>query len=125
MYSVDEKSFEKIVAKAIDEIPDKYARHIKNLAFVVEDEPSQQQRHKLKLQPYQSLFGLYEGVPMTKRPGGYNLVLPDKITIFKRPTEFSVNSHEELVDRVKQTIWHEVAHYYGLDHFQIDELEAK
>ncbi len=125
MYIVDEENFEKIVAKAIDEIPTKYASHIKNLAFVVEDEPSLEQRHRLKLGPYQSLFGLYEGVPMTKRSSGYNLVLPDKITVFKKPIEFSVNNHKELVERVKQTIWHEVAHYYGLDHGQIDELESK
>ncbi len=123
MFVVDQKTFEQIVADAIDSIPPKYATHIKNLAFVVEDDPSVHQRNKLKLGPHQSLFGLYEGVPLTKRAGGYNLVLPDKITVFKHPVEMSANSYADVVEQVKHTIWHEVAHYYGLDHFMIDELE--
>ena len=125
MYTTSDEQFRKIVADAIDNIPKKYAKHIKNLAFVVEEEPSQAQRQKLKLAPYQSLYGLYEGIPMTGRSGGYNLVLPDKITIFKRPIEFSVDSHDELVKQVEHTLWHEVAHYYGLGHGRIDELDNK
>ncbi len=125
MYTVDDKTFESIVADAIDNIPPKYAQHIKNLAFVVEDEPTLAQRQKLKLGPHQTLFGLYEGVPLTGRAGGYNLVLPDKITIFKRPVEFSASNHEQLVEQVRRTLWHEVAHYYGLGHGRIHELEDK
>ncbi len=123
MYTVDDKTFENIVAQAIDDIPTKYAEHIKNLAFVVEDEPSLAQRHKLKLNDHQTLFGLYEGIPLTGRAGNYNLVLPDKITVFKRPIEWSANDHSQLVQKVKDTIWHEVAHYYGLGHGRIHELE--
>ena len=124
MFIVSQAEFEKIVAKAIDDIPPKYAKHIKNLAFVVEDEPSQAQRQKLHLQNHQTLFGLYEGVPLTSR-GNYNLALPDKITIFKRPMEFATNSLEELTEQVRHTLWHEVAHYYGLDHGRINELDNK
>ncbi len=123
MYTVDDKAFEKIVAGAIDAIPTKYAKHIKNLAFVVEDEPSPGQRQKLQLRDHQTLFGLYEGVPLTGRSSNYNMVLPDKITVFKRPIEWSANNHDELVQKVKDTIWHEVAHYYGLGHGRIHELE--
>lgn len=123
MYTVDDKAFEKIVAGAIDAIPTKYAKHIKNLAFVVEDEPSPAQRQKLQLRDHQTLFGLYEGVPLTGRSSNYNMVLPDKITVFKRPIEWSANNHDELVQKVKDTIWHEVAHYYGLGHGRIHELE--
>ncbi len=123
MFKVDDETFRKIVADAIDNIPAKYAKHIKNLAFVVEDEPTSQQRTKMKLGPHQSLFGLYEGVPMTRRPSGYNLVLPDKITVFKIPIELHSFSRDSLVANVEKTIWHEVAHYYGLDHGQIHELE--
>lgn len=125
VYTVDDKTFEAIVGRAIDGIPTKYAQHIKNLAFVVEDEPSTAQRQKLKLRDHQTLFGLYEGVPLTQRSGNYNLVLPDKITVFKRPIEWSANSQDELVQKIKDTIWHEVAHYYGLGHGRIHELEDR
>ena len=124
MFVVSQAKFEKIVAKAIDNIPSRYAQHLKNLAFVVEDEPSMAQRQKLHLHNNQTLYGLYEGVPLTRR-GNYNLVLPDKITIFKRPMEMTANSLEELASQVENTIWHEVAHYYGLDHGRINELEGK
>lgn len=125
MYIVSQEEFERLVGQAIDAIPDGYAKNIKNLAFVVEDLPTPEQRVKLNLHPNESLFGLYEGVPLTRRSGGYNLVLPDKITIFKRPMEMSVNSLPDLKAQIKHTIWHEVAHYYGLDHARIHELEDK
>lgn len=125
MHQLDAKQFEKIVADAIDNIPPKYADHIKNLAFVVEDEPTPEQRIKLNLHAHQTLFGLYEGVPLTRRSGNYNLVLPDKITIFKKPIEMSANSLDDVVNQVNNTVWHEVAHYYGLGHGRIHELEDK
>jgi predicted Zn-dependent protease with MMP-like domain len=124
MFAVSDDEFQKIVADAIDNIPSGYAKHIKNLAFIVEDEPSPDQRQRQHLQANQTLFGLYEGVPLTNR-GNYNLALPDKITIFKKPIEWSVNNHEELVQQVRHTLWHEVAHYYGLGHGRINELENK
>lgn len=124
MFVVSQKEFENIVADAIDNIPPGYGERIKNLAFIVEDDPSLEQRQKLKLNSYQTLFGLYEGTPLTNR-GNYNLALPDKITLFKNPIEMSVNSHPELVEQVRQTLWHEVAHYYGLGHGRIHELENK
>ena len=125
MFSVSDEKFNEIVSKAIDNIPAKYGKHIKNLAFVVEDEPNAEQRRKLGLGPEQSLFGLYEGVPLTKRNGSYNLVLPDKITIFKSPVESNANNLDELQEQVNKTLWHEVAHYYGLGHANIKELEDK
>lgn len=123
MIEVTQEEFEQIVSQAIDDIPDKYFEHINNVVFVIEDEPTIEQRQKLRLHPHQSLFGLYEGIPITKRAGNYNMVLPDKITIFKHPIESTCGSHEELIAQVNKTVWHEVAHYYGLDHLQIDKLE--
>lgn len=123
MFSVSDEEFEKIVSKAIDDIPPKYAKHIKNLAFVVENEPTLAQRQRLHLHNDQTLFGLYEGVPLTQRGSGYNLVLPDKITLFKQPVEWTSNSLAELTEQVRHTLWHEVAHYYGLGHGRINELD--
>src|SRR3990167_7335800 len=116
MFSVDEKTFRHIVSQAIDAIPERYAKHIKNLAFVVEDEPTAAQLQRNNLSPGQTLLGLYEGVPLTNRSNNYNLVLPDKITIFKQPIERQAGSLEELKAIVDKTVWHEVAHYYGLGH---------
>lgn len=117
--------FEKIVSIAIDAIPEKYFKQLNNVAFVSADDPSAEQRRKLKLRDNQSLFGLYEGVPLTKRASGYNMVLPDKITIFKNPIEQTSSSMEELQKLVQNTVWHEVAHYFGLDHTQIHQLENR
>ncbi len=125
MIRVDDEAFEQLVSRAIDDIPQKYARNIKNLAFVVEDEPSEEQRQRLELHQGQTLYGLYEGIPLTRRSSGYNLVLPDKITIFRKPMEFNSNTLDDLAETVKHTVWHEVAHYFGLDHDRIHELEAK
>lgn len=119
------KQFEEIVTNSISKIPQPYANNINNIAFFIEDEPSEQQRVSLGLRPCQSLFGLYEGVPLTERRGGYALTLPDKITIFKNTHEEYANNLEELKTQVANTVWHEVAHYFGLNHDKIYQLENK
>jgi predicted Zn-dependent protease with MMP-like domain len=124
MYHVEPAQFEQLVSDAIDAIPRKYAQHIKNLAFVVEDDPTPAQRQKLQLAHHQTLFGLYEGLPITKR-ANYNLVLPDKITLFRNPIESVSHDLSSLKNQIKQTVWHEVAHYFGLDHDQIHALESR
>lgn len=120
---ITEDEFSKLVATAIDNIPEQYARHIKNLAFVVEYEPTKEQLHKLHLYHGQTLYGLYEGLPITHRASSYNLVLPDKITIFQGPIQASCHDMNQLKKLVQQTVWHEVAHYFGLDHDAIHKLE--
>lgn len=116
--------FEKIVSEAIDAIPPRYQKRLENVAFIVEDEPSSEQRHKLNLRFNESLFGLYEGAPLPTRFGQTKL-LPDKITIFKHPLLAASSDIEDLKKRIHNTVWHEVAHYFGLDHGRIDELEQK
>ena len=118
------EEFEKVVGDGIDAIPPLYQKHLKNVAFIIEDEPTPEQRQKLSLYPNELLFGLYEGVPLPQRQGTTKL-LPDKITIFKNPALLVSRNLEELREHVRHTIWHEVAHYYGLDHKRIHELEDK
>jgi predicted Zn-dependent protease with MMP-like domain len=101
-----------------------YKKHLQNVAFIIEDDPSSEQRIKLNLYPNETLFGLYEGVPLPQR-GGATKLLPDKITIFKNPAIAVSSSIEELREHIRHTIWHEVAHYYGLNHTRIHELERK
>lgn len=120
--SIDE--FEKFIGEGIDAIPPLYKERLENVAFLVEDYPTPEQRVKLNLFPNETLFGLYEGVPLPLRNGTLKL-LPDKITIFKKPMEAVSQTPAEVKELVRHTIWHEVAHYYGLDHKRIHELDGK
>src|SRR5688500_1285135 len=121
---ISDDDFSHIIAECLDELPEEYVKGLQNVLITYEDEPSEEQRKKQKLRPYQTLLGLYEGVPMTKRGAGYQFVLPDKITIFKNPILSQSSGPEEFKARVKHTLWHEVAHFYGLDHDRIHEIES-
>ena len=125
MVEISDEQFEALINESMDELPQEYIKRLDNVAIVYEDQPSPDQRTKLKLRCGESLFGLYEGIPLTKRGAGYNLVLPDKITIFKLPILHSSHTLTDLKQQVKHTLWHEIAHYYGLDHDRIHYLESK
>jgi len=122
MYSVDQQTFEEMVHTALAALPKNHREKINNVAIVIEDQPSLAQRQALQLRGDQGLFGLYEGVPLNSRMGQTKL-LPDKITLFQLPLQYASSSHEQLQSRVARTVWHEVAHYYGLNHTQIYKLE--
>ncbi len=122
MINISNEEFDKLVAAAIDKIPKLYQKYLNNVAFLVEDLPTVEQRQRLKLYPNETLFGLYEGVPLPQR-GGTTKLLPDKITIFKLPILSVSKDLPDLKEKIYHTIWHEVAHYYGLDHKRIHELE--
>ncbi len=123
MIQVSDKQFEAIVGQAIDAIPALYIDRLQNVAFIIEDLPTPEQNIQFGLRCNDLLFGLYEGVPLPQRQGRTKL-LPDKITLFKKPLEAVSRDIADLTRRVKHTIWHEVAHYYGLDHKRIHELES-
>lgn len=109
----------------MDELPEKYIVGLKNVLVTYEDEPSQQQRQELKLACNQSLFGLYQGIPLTQRGNGFSGQLPDKITLFKLPLLRNSQNMISFKKQIKHTLWHEIAHYYGLNHARIHELENK
>ena len=125
MIELTDEAFEAIIADALDTLPERYLNHVNNVAIVWEKEPTPAQREKLKLRGDQSLYGLYEGIPLTQRNNNYSMVLPDKITIFKNPTLYFAHSIEDVKKQVKNTLWHEIAHHYGLGHDRIHELEGK
>jgi predicted Zn-dependent protease with MMP-like domain len=122
MVKISDKEFGKILSESINDIPPLYKKHLKNVAFLVEEEPTPQQRQQLHLRCNDLLFGLYEGVPLPRR-GGATKLLPDKITVFKGPIELTSENLAEIRKKVRHTVWHEVAHYYGLGHKRIHELE--
>ena len=120
----NEDEFEKYLTEAIDSVPPQYASRLQNVAFILEDYPTPEQRLKLNLYPNETLFGLYEGVPLPARAGTLKL-LPDKITIFKYPLQAASRTPAQLRENIGHTVWHEVAHYFGLDHTRIHELDIK
>ena len=124
---MSDEEFERLVGEGLDAIPEKYLHRLQNVAVVIADTPSQLQRTKTHLGRGWTLFGLYEGIPLTERGELYGgLVLPDKITIFKDPIlEHADNDPTKIRDIVRDTVWHEIAHYFGYNDNEIEEREEK
>jgi predicted Zn-dependent protease with MMP-like domain len=112
VYPVDSAEFERLVGEALDAIPPELGRLMSNVAVLVEDEPP----------PGEDLLGLYEGVPLTERDGWYSGVLPDTITIFRMPILRICETECDVVEEVRTTVVHEVAHHFGIDDDELDEL---
>ena len=122
MIQVTDEEFQRLIDEALGELPGEHVKNIKNVAILYEDQPTPEQRQTLQLRHDQTLLGLYEGTPLSQRQGMTRL-LPDKITLFKLPLQYHANTPPELKEQIKHTLWHEIAHYYGLDHDKIRELE--
>ncbi len=122
MIDINDEQFQALINQALDELPGEHVKNIKNVAILYENEPTPPQREQLKLHNDQTLLGLYEGRPLSQRQGMTRL-LPDKITLFKGPLTRQANTPSELKEAIKHTLWHEIAHYYGLNHAKIHELE--
>ena len=121
---ITDQEFDQLVTRAMNELPQEYITQLDNVAIVYADEPTDEQIRRMKIDNNHLLLGLYEGIPRTQRGTGYNLVLPDKITLFKGPILAITHTKEALLEQIKRTLWHEIAHHYGLDHDRIDALEA-
>ncbi len=122
MVEVNDDEFQALIDDALGTLPQAYVSRLKNVAILYEHDPTPEQRQKLALRSDQTLFGLYEGVPLPQRQGGTTL-LPDKITLFINPLCVSAASVDELKEHIRHTLWHEMAHYFGLGHKRIQELE--
>jgi predicted Zn-dependent protease with MMP-like domain len=123
MLSIPDEEFEKLIGEALDTLPEKYVKGLDNVLITFEDEPTPEQRVELKLHCNQTLFGLYQGVPRIARGNGYHMVVPDKITVFKNPILRFSRDIASLKEQIRHTLWHEIAHHYGLDHDRIHALE--
>jgi len=112
------RRFERLVARALDDLPPAVAAMLDNVEVVVEDEPTPDQLGRApagECAADEILFGLYEGVPRLERGSGYTLVLPDKITIFRGPLERTYRSPQAITREVRVTVMHELAHHLGFD----------
>lgn len=122
MDAIDDADFQELIDRAFDSLPTTHRDAVKNVAIVISDEPSEEQRVQLALHCNQTLLGLYSGVPLPQRQGRMDLP-PDVITIFKLPLLAMSANEKQLYEEVRHTLWHEVAHYFGLNHDRIHELE--
>jgi predicted Zn-dependent protease with MMP-like domain len=110
---MSDEEFEKLIGEALDSLPKEFAEKLNNVIVTFETFPSPYQMWKMKIPPWGLLFGLYEGVPQTKR-GIYYSALPDKITIFKYPILRVSSSPEEAKERIRRVVIHEIGHHFGL-----------
>jgi predicted Zn-dependent protease with MMP-like domain len=117
--------FDRLVSDAYARIPRRFRARLKNVALVVEAEPTGAQLARGRVPRGGTLLGLYEGRPLTTRSVFEPFAMPDRITIFQGPHERLARSAEELVRLVHDTVWHEVAHYFGMDELQVRRAERK
>jgi predicted Zn-dependent protease with MMP-like domain len=117
--------FTRLVEEALDEIPRRFRREMKNVAVIVENEPPAQILAEMEITPPDSLFGLYQGTPLPERGWGYGNSLPDRISIYQGPIEDACDRDEEIRDCVAETVIHEFGHYFGMSEEEIEEIEEK
>ena len=113
------ESFQVLVAEALDSLPDEIAARMENVEIVVEDEPPPE--HLGRLQGGATLFGLYQGIPLTDR-GNYGNALPDKISIYRGPIVRYARTPARIREQVRRTVIHEIAHHFGIDESRLAEL---
>jgi predicted Zn-dependent protease with MMP-like domain len=122
---VDRREFERIVAGAVENLPDEFQSRLENIDIVVQDWPSQYQTNRVGLKHGKILLGLYEGVPQTKRTH-YGLVPPDKITIFQKPIEMKCEQQDtEIAEEITKVVKHEIAHHFGISDARLKQLENR
>ena len=119
---MDRLSFEKLVENALTRLPRRFKQKIKNISIEVEDIPSQELLRDMGIERG-TLFGLYQGVPLTAREWNYGNMLPDRITIYQRPIEQTAQSPAEIEEIVLDTVIHEIGHYFGFDDEELDRIE--
>ena len=117
--------FNRLVEEALDDIPPRFRQAMNNIAIVLEDEPSPELLADMEIEPPDSLYGLYQGTPLTERSWGYGNALPDRISLFQRTIEEDSEDAEDVVVCIAETLIHEIGHYFGLSEEQIEEIEDK
>ena len=125
------RQFERLVARArrdveraVRDYPPRFRREMENVALVVEDEPEPERLADMEIEPPDTLYGLYEGIPLPEREWTHGNVLPDVITIYQRPILEDCEDEDDVVKAIGETVIHEFGHYFGMDEDQIDEIEA-
>jgi predicted Zn-dependent protease with MMP-like domain len=116
MIAVSPERFEELVAEALDGLPEWIQQRLENVEVLIEDRPPAGRGGT-------GLLGLYEGVPLTRRGGGYFGVLPDRITLFRINLQRISRDEDDLQRRVRHTVVHEVAHFFGISDDRLREID--
>jgi predicted Zn-dependent protease with MMP-like domain len=122
---VDRLAFEHLVADALASIPRRFRTAMRNLAIVVEDEPSAELLAEMEIEPPDTLLGLYQGTPLTERTWDFGNALPDRILIFQGPHERDADDEDDLVVAIAETLIHEIGHYFGMSEEEIEDIEER
>jgi predicted Zn-dependent protease with MMP-like domain len=123
MLKVSRKKFEELVAKAIETLPPFFREKLQNVEVVIEDAPGTEMLEEMGMDPKRdTLYGLYEGTPLTERDSTEAWQLPDKITIFRVPLLEDCESEKALVEEVQITVVHEFAHFFGIEEDALEEM---
>lgn len=120
---MDSAAFEQLVVDALESLPAQFQAYLTNVDVIVERLPNREQRRALGLRPWQSVYGMYDGVPLTERSGD-PLAPPDAIIIFQETLERDFRSPAALRDQVRRTVLHEIAHVFGISDERLRELGA-
>ena len=117
--------FERLVADALETMPQSFRQAVRNVAVIVEDAPAPELLDDVGVDPPDTLFGLYEGVPLPERDWTHGNALPDRITLFQEPIEAASQNDDEIVVTIGETVIHEFGHYFGLSEEEIEEIETR
>ena len=119
------EQFQHLVTEAISSLPQRFRDAMVNMAIVVEDEPTAEQLRQVEVEPPDTIYGLYEGIPLPDRQWAHGNVLPDKISIFRLPILEDSADEDDIVVGIGETLIHEVGHYFGLSEEEIMDIEEK
>lgn len=120
---MEKEKFEKLVEEVLARLPRKFKKYLQNIAVIVEENPSKETRTRTGTPSSSSLLGLYHGVPFKHRGPYYGNISPDVIVLYQRPIENLCFTEEEIKERVKDVLLHEIGHYFGLSEKELREIE--
>jgi predicted Zn-dependent protease with MMP-like domain len=123
MPAMDTEAFEQLVVEALEDLPEEFAAYLDNVEVIVARRPTREQRKSLGIRPWQTVYGMYEGVPLTERASDM-LVMPDTIVIFQDPLVRDFRTAAELRAQVRATVLHEIAHLFGISDERLRDLGA-
>jgi len=118
------QTFKRLVEEAIRSLPPPFLARLRNVDVVVEEHPTVQELSAAGVEPSDTLLGLYTGVPLTERGSWYGNVLPDKVTLYQRPIQALCRSRQELRQKVREVLMHEIGHHFGLTDEELEKVES-
>lgn len=122
---MNREKFEELVARAVETLPEEFIDRLENVVVMVADYPTRSQLLKTGTKPGNTILGLYEGIPLSRRGSHYNLTPPDRITIFQKPIEYICRNEEEITIEIQKVVQHEIAHHFGISDARLIQIEEE